>query len=308
MQYQLDWLLVILIDNTVSVAIEWSHFMLRTGSTSIIESSTRVGGDNHTTENNDKTTQFCHAAVNTSKILVKSGFVVCKLDIIRNSLAATARIDKNLSIIQNKCAVQVNATAIFRQKNPTNRTEASRPTTDTTSGRKGTLSLKTNRGSLNSASSETNRNGKIGVCSSGNEVITVGNGIIFTDEDASNMNIKFDLILDVIGDTPSTMTSIATTCDCVDINRYYYPPPIASPAACPTTLNFIISRIGLREYLVLKSVFDIFYGANNICECKRGFHENFHNNRYYYPTPFTAHLQNQLILMEHVLKYLEIMF
>ena len=106
--------------------------------------------------------------------------------------------------------------------------------------------------------------------------------------------------------------------DCVDLfDRYYYPSPIPSPAPHPkkTTLNFIISRIGLREQLVLKGAFDIFYSANNICECECecGFNENFYNNGYIMQhllqyLLLTIHLQNKLVLMKQVMKWLKIMF
>ena len=76
MQCQLDWLLVALIDKVVAVAIEWSHFMLRTGNTSGIESNTRIEGDNYTTKSNDKTIQFCYILDVSTVALVKSEFVV----------------------------------------------------------------------------------------------------------------------------------------------------------------------------------------------------------------------------------------
>ena len=238
---------------------------------------------------------ICQDNYNYDQFPYAQATTVITFDVVRNSSTATTRIDKNPSIMQHKCAVHVNATAIIRQKNPTKRTngtEASRHTTNTTSCRSGTVSVTTNRGgSLNSVTSERNRNARIRVGLSGdNEVITMGNGTIFTDEYVSNMNIKFDLILHVIRDqlrhdTPSTMTNFATTCDCVDIKWILLS---TINTVDTTTLNFIISRVGLREQLVLKGVFDIFYGANNICECKCGFNGNSYNNGYYYPTPFTT--------------------
>ena len=55
----------------------------------------------------------------------------------------------------------------------------------------------------------------------------------------------------------------------------YYPPPNPTPAIDPSIIDFDISSAGLREQLVLKDVFDIFYGENSICECTC--------NGYYYP-------------------------
>ena len=69
-----------------------------------------------------------------------------------------------------------------------------------------------------------------------------------------------------------------------DLLNGYYPIPYPTPA--PTNVDFIISRIGLREQLILKDEFDIFYSKNNICECKCGFNENCYNNGYYYPTTY----------------------
>ena len=55
----------------------------------------------------------------------------------------------------------------------------------------------------------------------------------------------------------------------------YYPPPNPTPAAGPSIIDVDILNAGLREKLVLKDVFDIFYDENSICECTC--------NGYYYP-------------------------
>ena len=65
--------------------------------------------------------------------------------------------------------------------------------------------------------------------------------------------------------------------------------PHPTPSAHIMEFNFIDSRSGVRDQLILKDVYDIVYGEYDLdCDlnifCEGGFNENFYNNGYYYPT------------------------
>ena len=115
-----------------------------------------------------------------------------------------------------------------------------------------------------------------------------------------NVNLKNDLELECELEFENEMLN-----EYGDIFNGYYPTlyptphPIPSPATNPTspprptTLNFINSRGGLREQLVLKGVFNVDcnrkgfdYDLNN--DLNNGWNENFCNNGYCYPTKYAT--------------------
>ena len=104
--------------------------------------------------------------------------------------------------------------------------------------------------------------------------------LYFKNVENENINVNCEFDFGALSPTPSPTPTPTTN---------------PTPAPRPTTLNFINSRAGLREQLVLEDIFGIVYGGeydcNNVCEY--GFNENFCNNNGYnypptYPTPYST--------------------
>ena len=127
-------------------------------------------------------------------------------------------------------------------------------------------------------------------------------GIIFVNEineiNEINQNVELQCELEFVN------VNVNYECKNVNCDFYFYDYGdlcnglhCPTPAPRPTTYNFINSRGGLREQLVLKDVFDTVYGEydlNNVCEgC---FNESIYDNKYDYglllspPTPAPAPL------------------